>query len=299
MKPPPFEYRSAASIEEAAAMLSAADGTAKLLAGGQSLVPMMNFRLLGVEALIDINKIPGLAFIEPDGESGVESEGGGLRIGALTRHHAVETSSLVRERFPVLGAAMDHVAHLAIRNRGTFAGSLSHADPAAEMPAMSLLLDARIKTASPGGGRTIDAGEFFTGALTTALEQDEIVTEIEFPALPPNTGWGFEEMARRSGDFAIAGAAAAITLENGAVADARIALMGVDDTPMRARDAEALLKGKTVDPDLISAAAESARDGVTPNTDLHGSADYRRHLVGVLTRRVLEAANRRAMGEKP
>lgn len=279
-------------------MLSAADGNAKLLAGGQSLVPMMNFRLLGIEALIDINKIPGLAFIEPNIESG-----SGLRIGALTRHHAVETSALVKERFPVLSAAMDHVAHLAIRNRGTFAGSLSHADPAAEMPAMSLLLDARIKTvrasSEQGGGRVIDAGDFFTGALTTALKPDEIVTEIVIPALPPYTGWGFEEMARRSGDFAIAGAAATLTLENGAVAEARIALMGVDDTPMRARDAEALLQGRTPDPDIIRAAAEKARDGVTPNTDLHGSADYRRHLVGVLTRRVLETANRRAMGEKP
>lgn len=289
MKPPPFDYRKASSLEQAATLLSEAGGGAKVLAGGQSLVPMMNFRLLAVETLVDINAIPGLAFIEPDGD--------GLRIGALTRHHAVEISTLVKQRFPVLSEAMDNVAHLAVRNRGTFAGSLSHADPAAEMPATTLLLDARIKTVRPDGTRSIDAADFFTGALSTALESDEIVTEIHIPALPPNTGWGFEEMARRSGDFAIAGAAATLTVKDSVVADGRIALMGVGDTPLRARAAEALLKGKTMDADLIAAAAETARDGVTPNTDLHGSADYRRHLVGVLTRRVLERAWRRAKGE--
>lgn len=286
MKPPAFEYVAAGSIEEAVSLLSQHEGDAKVIAGGQSLVPMLNFRLLAPAVLVDVNRIPGL--------EGVEDHEGGLRIGALTRHHTLETSELVKARFPVLHDAMQFVAHLAIRNRGTIGGSLSHADPAAELPTMAVLLDAEIEAQGPGGPRTIAARDFFESALATTLEEDEIVTEIRLPALPAQTGWAFEEFARRSGDFGIAGVGVTLSLAEGTVADARIALLGVAQTPMRASAAEALLKDKGRDDELIAAAADAARDAAEPEDDLHGSADYRRHLVGVLTRRALVAAWDRA-----
>lgn len=281
MKPAPFDYIRATSIDEAVAAL-AANGEAKLLAGGQSLVPMLNFRLIDAPLFVDINGIESLSGIE-------ETADGGLRVGALTRHYALETSDSVRSRFPVLHEAMKHVAHLAIRNRGTIGGSLSHADPAAELPAMSVLLDAVIETANPAGGRRIAAREFFLAPLTTALDPDEIVVAIDFPGLPGAAGWGFEEFAQRRGDFAVAGAAAIVVREGGKVTGARIALMGVHDTPVRAAAAEQALMS-----DGIEAAAAAAQEAAEPTNDLHGSADYRRHLVGVLTRRALTAAVGRA-----
>lgn len=284
MKPAPFDYVRATSIEDAVAALAAAKGEAKLLAGGQSLVPMLNFRLIDAPVFVDINGIDGLAGIE-------ETAGGGLRIGALTRHYAVETSVAVRERFPVLHEAMKHVAHLAIRNRGTIGGSLSHADPAAELPVMSVLLDATIVTASPSGGRQIPAQDFFVAPLTTVLEPDEMVIAVELPGLPDRAGWGFEEFAQRRGDFAVAGAAAIVLRDGDTVTGARIALMGVHDVPLRAAAAEQALMAKGVD-----AAATAAQQAAEPMNDLHGSADYRRHLVGVLTRRALNAAIGRAAG---
>jgi len=277
VKPPAFDYLAATSLEQAVAAL--ADDEAKILAGGQSLVPMLNFRLLAPSLLVDITRIPALDFIAEDGD-------GGLRIGALTRHHTMETSTLVRDRFPVLNAAMKHVAHLAIRNRGTIGGSLCHGDPAAELPGLVLLLNAQLKTTQ----RTIRAVDFFASALSTILADDEILTEIQLPALPPRTGWGFEEFARRSGDFALAAVGATVSLSGGAVAEARIVVSGAHETPLRMTSAEALLTERS----SIAAAAEAARDGVSPNDDLHGSADYRRHLVGVLTRRALTAAWQRA-----
>lgn len=289
MKPAPFRYVCAASVEEAVAALAAHGGDAKILAGGQSLVPMLNFRLIDTPVFVDINRIEGLAGISEHGD-------GGLRIGALTRHFAIETSGLVRQRFPVVHEAMKHVAHLAIRNRGTIGGSLSHADPAAELPAMAVLLEATVRTASPSGGRAIPAGDFFLAPLTTVLEDDEVVTAVEFPPLPAGAGWGFEEFAQRHGDFAVAGAAAILTLRDGAVETARIALMGVHETPFRARRAEELLTGRTPDAGAIAAAAKIAAESVDPMNDLHGSADYRRHLAEVLTRRVVAAAAKGAGG---
>jgi carbon-monoxide dehydrogenase medium subunit len=286
MKPPAFEYVAAGSVEEAVSLLAQHEGDAKVIAGGQSLVPMLNFRLLAPAVLVDVNRIPGLA--------GVEEHEGGLRIGALTRHHTLETSELVKARVPVLHDAMQFVAHLAIRNRGTIGGSLSHADPAAELPTMAVLLDAEIVAHGPNGARTIAAQDFFESALATTLEDDEIVTEIRLPALPAQTGWAFEEFARRSGDFGIAGVGVTLSLADGKVGEARIALLGVAQTPMRAGAAEALLQGKGRDDDLIAAAAEAARKAAEPEDDLHGSADYRRHLVGVLVRRALVAAWDRA-----
>jgi CO/xanthine dehydrogenase FAD-binding subunit len=286
MKPPAFEYVAASSVEEAVSLLAQHEGEAKAIAGGQSLVPMLNFRLLAPAVLVDLNRIPGL--------DGVAEHDGGLRIGALTRHHTLETSELVEARFPVLHAAMHHVAHLAIRNRGTIGGSLSHADPAAELPTMAVLLDAEIEAQGPNGARTIAARDFFESALATTLEEDEIVTEIRLPALPERTGWAFEEFARRSGDFGIAGVGVTLSLDRGKVAQARIALLGVGQTPLRADGAEDLLRRKERDDDLVAAAAEAVREAAEPEDDLHGSADYRRHLVGVLARRAIAAAWDRA-----
>jgi len=289
MKPPAFEYVAAGSVEEAVSLLAEHDGEAKVIAGGQSLVPMLNFRLLAPAVLVDLNRIPGL--------DGVSEQGGGLRIGALTRHRTLETSEIVKARFPVLNAAMQFVAHLAIRNRGTIGGSLSHADPAAELPTMAVLLDAEIEVAGPKGERVIAAQDFFESALSTTLEEDEIVTGVRLPALAAQTGWAFEEFARRSGDFGIAGVGVTVSLTDGKVAQARVALLGVGQTPIRASAAEAVLLGKERNLELIAAAAEAARQAAEPEDDLHGSADYRRHLVGVLTRRAVEAAWRRALGE--
>lgn len=282
MKPPAFEYLAATSLEQAVAAL--ADDEAKVIAGGQSLVPMLNFRLLAPSILVDITRIPGLDFIEEDGD-------GGLRIGALTRHYTLETSALVQTHFPVLSAAMEHVAHLAIRNRGTIGGSLCHGDPAAELPGLAQLLNAQLKTTQ----RTITAADFFASALSTTLADDEILTEIGLPALPPRTGWGFEEFARRSGDFALAAVGATVSLSGEEVAEARIVVIGAHDTPLRLSAAEALLTSRSG----IAAAAKAAQEQVAPSDDLHGSADYRRHLVGVLTRRALTAAWQRAEGVVP
>lgn len=289
MKPAAFDYVVAESIDAAVAALVAADGEAKILAGGQSLVPMLNFRLLRPSVLVDINRIPDLAFIEETTDA--------IVVGALTRHHRLETSPIIARHLPVLTEAMRHVAHLAIRNRGTIGGSLSHADPAAELPMLALLLDATLHLVSSNGPRVLPARDFFLGPLTVDLAPDEMVTRIVLPKLPPATGWGFREVARRSGDFALAAAAATLTLRDGAIAEARIAVTGVGETARRAQEAEALLAGQTLTSDLIDAAVAAVRANVNPPTDLHASGDYRRHLIGVLAGRVLTDAWRRARGE--
>ena len=289
MKPAAFDYVVADSVDAAVAALGRGD--AKIIAGGQSLVPMLNFRLLRPAILVDINRIPHLAYVREDERA--------IRIGALTRHHQLETSPLIARHLPVLAEAMRHVAHLAIRNRGTIGGSLSHADPAAELPMMALLLDAELDVTSASGRRKVAARDFFLGALTVALAADDIVTEIVLPKLPPATGWGFEEVARRGGDFALAAVAATLTVADGAIAQARVAMMGLGDTPQRAKEVEALLIGRALEPALIDAAANAARAGVEPHSDLHASSDYRRHLIGVLTARALTAAWQRAHGTHP
>jgi len=282
VKPAAFDYLRPESVDEAATLLTEYGGDAKVLAVGQSLVPLLNFRMLRPSILIDINRLAALDF--------VEEHGGGLRIGALTRHHTLETSPLVRERFPMLAAAMAHVAHLAIRNRGTIGGSLSHADPAAELPMLARLLDAEIGTSA---GRHAADG-FFLGPLTTALAEDELVTEIVLPSLPSKTGWGFEEFSLRVGDFAFAAVAATVTAEGGKITKARFAAMGVGETPLRLRAVEAAMTGNIFTPNLVAEAAQRARDSVDPSSDLRASTDFRRHLVGVLTERALEAAWARA-----
>ena len=286
MKPAAFDYVIADSIEMAVASLADGGGGAKIIAGGQSLVPMLNFRLIRPSVLIDINRIGDLAFIEEAGKK--------ICVGALTRHYQIETSPVIARHLPVLASAMTHVAHLAIRNRGTIGGSLSHADPAAELPMMALLLDAELHIASASGKRTIAASDFFVGALTVDLARDDIVTEIVLPKLPPKTGWGFEEVARRTGDFALAAAAATLTLSAGVISQARIALTGVGATPVRAAEAEALLVGQALEPGLIDRIIDAVRAAIEPDTDLHASSDYRRHLGGVLAGRAVSAAWRRA-----
>lgn len=291
MKPSVFDYVAVTSIDMAVAALAAAGGEAKILAGGQSLVPMLNFRLLRPAVLVDINRIAGLAYIEEDA--------GGIRIGALTRHFQIETSPLIAKYFPAATAAMAHVAHLAIRNRGTIGGSLSHADPAAELPMLALLLDAELQIVSASGKRTVAARDFFLDALTVDLRGDELLTEIALPKLPPRTGFGFEEVARRHGDFALAAVAATLTVSNGTIARARIALGGVGPTALRASEAEKLLVGHALDDASTERAIAAVRAAIKPETDLHASADYRRHLASVLTGRALAAAWRRAKAGAP
>ncbi len=284
MKPPPFDYVVADSVEAAVAVLG--QGDAKIIAGGQSLVPMLNFRLLRPAVLVDINRIPDLADVREDADA--------IRIGALTRHHQLETSPVIAAHFPVLTEAMTHVAHLAIRNRGTIGGSLSHADPAAELPMMALLLDAELRIVSACGVRTVAARDFFRDALSVDLAEDEIVTDVVLPKLPPNTGWGFEEVARRSGDFALAAVAVTLTLADGKIAQARIAMTGVAPTARRGADAERLLVGQRLDGGIGSDVIDAVRAATEPPADLHASSDYRRHLVGVLAARALTAAWGRA-----
>jgi carbon-monoxide dehydrogenase medium subunit len=286
MKPATFEYVVVDSVMKAVTVLSEARGEAKILAGGQSLVPMLNFRLVRPAILVDINRIRELAFIEETGNT--------IRVGALTRHYELEISPVLAKHLPVVASAMTHVAHLAIRNRGTIGGSLSHADPAAELPMMALLLNARLHVVSSKGERTVAALDFFRDALTVDLGEDEIVTEIHLPKLPPNTGWGFEEVARRAGDFAVAAVAATVTASDGKIEEARIALTGVAPTPVRAQKAEALLRGEKIETKLIERVIEAVRSMIAPDSDLHASSDYRRHLAGVLTGRAVRAAWKRA-----
>lgn len=291
MKPAAFEYVRARTVVDAIAALAAYDGEAKILAGGQSLVPMMNFRLLAPAALVDINGIPGLDLIEETAE-------GGLRIGALVRHHRLMTAPAVRARFPILAEAMRHVAHVAIRNRGTIGGSLSHADPSAELPMMAVLLDARLRVVGSNGMREISAGDFFQSALATALANDEILTEI---VLPPRacTGWAFHEFAQRAGDFALAAAGVTLGARNGRAAEVSLAVAGVGDIPLRMAAAEVVIDGHPVDAQRIAAAVAAVRAAVTPRNDLHGSSEYRRHLVGGLVGRALEDAWRRTQNLSP
>jgi len=286
MKPAPFRYARPATAAEAVALLASGAGDAKLLAGGQSLVPILNLRLAEPKALIDLNRLTEI--------SGVRLDAGSLRIGAMTRHREVESSPEAHSAEPLLARAAKEIGHLAIRNRGTIGGSLSHADPAAELPMMGMLLDAELKIVAAKGARTIAARDFFRDTLSVDLVEDEIVTEIAVPKLPAGTGWGFEEVSRRSGDFALAAVAVTLALADGAIVQARIATTGVAPTARRVPDAEAMLAGATLENGVGDAIIDAVRAATEPPTDLHASSDYRRHLVGVLAGRALAAAWRRA-----
>jgi carbon-monoxide dehydrogenase medium subunit len=289
MKPARFRYLRPASLEEALAALAAHGEEAKLIAGGQSLVPMLNFRLLAPSVLIDINRIPGLNTVQ-------ETPAGGLGIGALTRHQTLEWSEIVQRRYPVLHDAVKHIGHLAIRNRGTIGGSLSHADPTAELPLMSVLLDATLTLSSAGGSRTVPAREFFVGPLATVLEPNEMLTRVEVPALGAATGWAFEEFARRCGDYAIAAVGVVMSAADGRVREVRIAIAGGGGGPMRATAAEAVLGGRAVDEPCLREVVAAIDGEIEPVGDLQVSAEYRRHLIGVLAQRAIRAAWRRANG---
>jgi len=286
MKPAPFEYHRPQSRAEALALL-AEHGNAKPLAGGQSLIPAMNFRLAMPEVLIDLNSVPDFGYIK--------SEDGALRIGAMTRHRAVERSDDVRQLAPLLHETMPFIAHAAIRTRGTIGGSLAHADPAAELPAVMLALDATIRLEKRGGSRDVQAGAFFTGLFSTVLEAGELVSEIRIPAAPAagvRAASAFLEFSRRRGDFALAGVAARLELDGrGVCTKARIALFGVGDRPMLASSGARAIEGQVPTPEVIRAVADAAAsDDIDPTSDIHATSKYRRHLAGVLTRRALERA---------
>jgi CO/xanthine dehydrogenase FAD-binding subunit len=281
MKPARFEYFAPTTLEAAVAALAAAGGEGKILAGGQSLLPLLNFRMARPAVLVDLNGIKGLSFIELRSDS--------VAIGALTRHREIEHSPLIASRLPVMSAAMRHVAHLAIRNRGTIGGSLSHADPAAELPMMAMFYGASLDVQGPAGRRTIAAKDFFVDALTNCLEPEEIVVEIEFP-IPQHDGWAFEEVARRFGDFALASIAVSIRRGKSGIEDARVAVMGVADTPLRLAHVEKWLCEIEVDGRMPDRFSEMVTSSVTPNSDLHASAEYRKHLLGELAKRAMRTA---------
>ena len=288
MKPPVFEYTAVRSIDEAVAELAEHGDAAKLLAGGQSLVPLLNMRLATPGRLIDLNRVAELAYIT--------ARNGGLAVGAMTRQRAVERSALAAEDVPLLADALPWVGHFQIRNRGTLGGSLSHADPAAELPAVALCLDARFTARGPAGERTLAADEFFRTQLTTALAPTELLTEVWFPATPQNAGSAWLELARRHGDFALAGVAAVVTLAGDRIREARLALTGVGDRPVRAREAEARLAGESLTPSVLAEATEAVRRAIDPGSDIHATAAYRRHVAGVLTGRAIRLAAARAQG---
>ena len=288
MKPSSFRYVAPRSVDEAAEQLGQHGDEAKVLAGGQSLVPLMNLRLAAPGVLVDVNRIRELAY--------VRAWDGGIAIGAVTRQCELETDPLVAERAPLLREATLLVGHPAIRHRGTVGGSAAHADPAAELPATLLALDAEVTATGTSGQRTISAGELFADYLTTTLRPDELLTEVRVPGLPARTGTAILELTRRHGDYAIVGAAAVVTLgEDGAIERARLALCGVGATPIRASGVEQALMGRRPDGATLREAAALASDAATDApSDIHGSAAYRRKMAAVFARRALELAARRA-----
>jgi carbon-monoxide dehydrogenase medium subunit len=283
VKPPPFEYFAPDSLEEALALLAQYGDDAKPLAGGQSLVPVLNFRLARPAVLVDLNRIDALA--------GIEADEPGLRIGAMTRQRSAERDALVRRHAPLIAEALPHVAHPQIRNRGTIGGSIAHADPAAELPALALALEATLRLRSAASERTVAARDFFTGLFATALASDELLVEVAVPPLPPRSGCAFEEVARRHGDYALLAVAALVALDDaGRCVDARLAYVGAGPGPLRAAAAEAALAGRRIDDAAVRDAADAAFREVDPGGDVHASAAYRKALARVLTTRAIRRA---------
>lgn len=271
-------------LDDALTLLDQHAEEAKVLAGGQSFIPLLNMRLAAPAYIVDINHISELNYIEP--------EDGYLAIGATVRQRQVERSTLVQEQFPLLIEVVKHIGHMQIRNRGTVVGSIAHADPAAELPALLTCLNGEVVIQSMHGERILKAEEFFTGYLTTALEPGEMLTEVRFPWLPPQSGWAFMEFARRSGDYALVGAAAVLTptLDDHCMS-AHIAYLGISGSPVRSRIVEDILIGTSLDEATLNAAAEAASTFVSDDmSDVHGTAEYRRVLTSELTRRILKAA---------
>ncbi len=287
MKPPPFGYSAPKALDEALLLLQEHGEDARPLAGGQSLIPLMSLRLARPSHLVDLADISELGSIVVEGSY--------LVIGAMVRERSAERHDDVRRLAPLLAQALPLIGHPAIRSRGTIGGSLAHADPAAELPAVALLLGAELVAQSHARGtRTIKAADFFSGFFTTALEPDEILTAVRIPRPGPGTGSSFEEVARRHGDFAMVGAAAVVRLEDGHIAETSVALTGVSDVPVRATEVESILRGAEPTEEAFATAAEEAARALSPPADLHGSSAYRRHLAAVLMRRTLKVATKRA-----
>ena len=285
MKPCAFEYLSPQTVEEAIDLLDRYGDEAKIIAGGQSLVPMMNFRLARPEILIDINGIKELEFIKTEGDE--------LVIGALTRERDIEQSPAVVAKWPLLSKAISFIGHSTIRNRGTIGGSLVHADPSAEIPTSLCALNGKLKAVGPSGEKNLQPEEFFLTYLTTSLEPSDLLVEVRIPALPQNTGWSFMELSRRSGDFAIVAVAVLLLTEpSGVCSQARISMGGVAPTPVRAEEAEGLLAGQKITAELIAEAAQQAAEETDTEPDYHASAEYRMDMARVFVKRsLLEAWN--------
>ena len=286
MKPPPFDYERPVDTNGALASLASYGGRAKVLAGGQSLLAMLNLRLLSPERLIDVSRLDELKYIRMAGDE--------LRIGALTTHNTVLKSADVATYCPVMVEAYRHVSHHAVRNRGTIGGSLCHNDPAAEMPLVVNLLGASLVARSKNGERVIAADQFFRGSFETVLEDDELLTEIRVPIPAEGHGWSFQEVSQRKGDFALVATAAMLTLENGTCRNVRLGFRNVGERVSRLKAVETQIEGQIPSERLFSAAASAAMKAVEPTSDLHADADYRRDLVKVLTERVLDKAVERA-----
>jgi carbon-monoxide dehydrogenase medium subunit len=282
MKLPPVEYEAPTTVAEAIDLLAEHGDEASVLAGGQSLIPLLALRLARPEVLIDINRVDEL--------SGVAAVDGHVTIGAMTREYVAEESGTVADTLPLLAAALPLIGHEAIRSRGTIGGSLAHADPAAELPAVARALDAEFVVRGPSGGRVVPAAEWFEGYLTTSRQPDELLTEVRFPAVGRGTGVSFQEVARRHGDFAVVGLATSVTLSDGVISDARLAFAGVSDVPARATGAEELLVGQRPSAELFDEAARRAAGDIDPPSDLHGSAEYRKKVAAALVRRGLREA---------
>ncbi len=288
MKPPPFEYYAPNTVEEAISHLAEHGYDAKPLAGGQSLIPMMNFRLAQPSVLVDLNNIPELSYIRSD-------EHGGVLVGAMARHKMVGNDPLIARQTPLVHEAIPNIGTSQVRTRGTFGGSLSHADPSAELVSICVALKGQIRVRSQNGERWIPANEFFIGSFTSALEPEELLVEINLPCLPARSGWSLMEVARRHNDFALIGVAAVVTLDdNGRCEEARIVLMSAGDRPMEANQAVELLKGQKPTEEAVRAAADKAATAdIDPGGDIHATAEFRRHLANVLTRRTLQEAFKR------
>jgi len=282
MKLPPVGYEAPETVSEAVELLAEHQDEASVLAGGQSLIPLLALRLAHPAVLIDINGVDEL--------SGVSAADGWVAIGAMTREYVAEESGTVASAVPLLAAALPLIGHEAIRSRGTIGGSLAHADPAAELPAVARALDAEFVVRGQSGERVVPAAEWFEGYLTTSRQPDELLTGVRFPAAGPGTGVSFQEVARRHGDFAMVGLATSVTLSGGVISDARLAFAGVSDVPARASGAEELLAGQRPSAELFDEAARRAAAGIDPPADLHGSAEYRKKVAAALVRRGLRAA---------
>jgi len=293
VKPAAFEYYAPYSVDDALGLLAEHGYDAKVLAGGQSLIPMMNFRLAQPAVLVDLNNISELFFIRADGNGA-----GGLRLGAMTRQGQVERDALVADRAPLIHEVMPQIAYPQIRSRGTFGGSLAHADPSAELVASTIALNGRFRLRSQAGERWVPASEFFVGLFTTVLQPDELLVEIALPPMPPRSGWAFRQITRRHHDFCIAGVAVLVTLDRRGQCDgARLVFLSAGDGPVVAHQAAESLVGQTPTPEAIRAAAETAAIAdIDPGSDIHASADYRRYLSKVLARRTLTEAFDRAGG---